>query len=81
MMYFDPKRVSFSGVYRVISVSNTFKDGTFKQRLKIIRVPGQVLDQNITPSDPANRTITAPAIDDQVAPDATRSSNPSMRMD
>lgn len=81
MMYFDPKRVSFSGVYRVISVSNTFKDGTFKQRLKIIRVPGQVLDQSITPSDPANRTITSPAIDDQVAPDATRSSNPSMRMD
>jgi len=80
MMYFDPKRVAFSGVYRVISVSHTFRDGVFKQRLKIIRVPGQVLDQNIIPSDPANRTITKPAIDDQTAPDATRSSNPSMRM-
>ena len=80
MMYFDPKRVAFSGVYRVIQVSHTFKDGVFKQRLKIIRVPGQVLDQNVTPSDPANRIITKPAIDDQVTPDATRSSNPSMRM-
>jgi hypothetical protein len=80
MMYFDPRRVAFSGVYRVIQVSHTFKDGVFKQRLKIIRVPGQVLDQNITPSDPANRIITKPAIDDQVTPDATRASNPSMRM-
>ena len=31
----------FSGIYRVVACENTFTDGTFKQRLECIRMPGQ----------------------------------------
>jgi hypothetical protein len=31
----------FSGIYRVVACENTFVDGTFKQRLECIRMPGQ----------------------------------------
>ena len=46
VMKFDPKRVPFSGIYMVTKVSHTFKDGLFKQKLDIIRKPGQILDDN-----------------------------------
>jgi hypothetical protein len=39
LMYFNPERVPFSGIYRVISVTHTFKDGKFQQRLKVLRMP------------------------------------------
>jgi len=81
MMYFDPKLVPFSGVYRVNKATSTFKDGTFKQRLEILRVPGQILDQDIKPSDPADRIITTPSVVDRIIPDTTRSLNPSQRLD
>ena len=35
--------VSFSGVYRVTQLKNTFKDGVFTQNLEIIRIPGQII--------------------------------------
>lgn len=38
---FDSELVPFSGIYRVNEVRSTFKDGLFKQSLKILRVPGQ----------------------------------------
>jgi hypothetical protein len=79
MMKFDPNRVPFSGVYRVNRVISTFKEGMFKQRLEVMRVPGQVLDASITPSDPNNRVITKPAIDDQQTPSVTNA--PSYRAD
>ena len=46
---FDPALVPFSGVYRVIEAKSSFKDGLFKQTLKILRVPGQG-DAATTPS-------------------------------
>jgi len=53
---FDPKLVPFSGVYSVNMVRSTFKDGFFKQTLKIIRVPGQA-----EPSEnPSNQGKSAP---------------------
>jgi hypothetical protein len=79
MMKFDPNRVPFSGVYRVTKVVSTFKEGTFKQRLEIMRVPGQVLDADITPSDPNDRIITKPEPDDQQSPSITNA--PSYRAD
>lgn len=81
MMYFDPRLIPFSGVYKVNKVSSTFKDGTFKQRLQILRLPGQILDQDIAPSDPADRMITTPSVVDRVIPDTTRAENPSRRLD
>jgi hypothetical protein len=81
MMIFDPELIPFSGVYKVNKASSTFKDGTFKQRLEILRIPGQILDQDIKPSDPADANFTRPSPDNQVVPDATRAENPSQRLD
>ena len=38
----------FQGAYRIIKVLNTFRDGLFKQKLELIRIPGQ---------DPENKNI------------------------
>lgn len=81
MMYFDPQRVPFSGVYRVTKVSNYFKEGVFKQKLEILRVPGQILDADLRPSDPADRIKLEPAPEDQVKPDVSRELSPSQRAD
>ena len=54
MMYFDANRIPFSGVYMVHTAKSNFKDGNFLQRLQVIRVPGQIIDVNLEPSDPAD---------------------------
>jgi len=46
---FEPSSADASGVFMVTEVSSSFKDGVFKQRLKIVRVPGQLPD-NIKPT-------------------------------
>ena len=43
MMDFGVAPLSFSGVYRVTTLKNSFKDGLFTQSLDIIRIPGQIL--------------------------------------
>jgi hypothetical protein len=78
MIYFDENKVPFSGVYRVIKVVNRFTGGEFKQKLEIIRVPGQ-LNVNVPISDPANKIKTAPNKNDFVVPDVTLSEAPSSR--
>jgi hypothetical protein len=50
-MQFDDKLVSFSGVYRVQSLMNYFKEGVFTQNIEILRMAGQVY-----PGDPKNGT-------------------------
>jgi hypothetical protein len=42
-LYFESEKLPFSGVYRVLKVQNTFNEGVFKQRLEIIRYPGQII--------------------------------------
>lgn len=81
MVKFDSNRVPFSGVYQVTSANSVFKDGAFKQKLNIIRMPGQVLDSNLRDSDPADRLKTEPNPDAQVIPDNTRSMSHEQRMD
>jgi hypothetical protein len=54
LYYFDKSRVPFSGVYQVTEATSTFKNGDFRQRLNIIRVPGQVVDVEIRSEDPAS---------------------------
>ena len=44
MLVFDDKKVAFSGAYKVTNVSSKFSNGQFKQELKIMRLPGQVVD-------------------------------------
>jgi hypothetical protein len=43
---FSDERVPFSGIYRVNTARSTFSDGLFKQRLQIIRMSGQILDDS-----------------------------------
>lgn len=81
MMYFDPIRVPFSGVYMVTKVGSSFKDGQFKQRVEVIRMPGQILDQNLKASDPADRMASTISPANQVVPDVTRGTSPSQRLD
>lgn len=81
MMRFDPKLVPFSGVYSVQKVSSTFKNGDFKQKLEIMRIPGQILDLDITPTDPNDLTIVKPNPKNEVVPDTTRADAPSQRIE
>lgn len=67
-MYFDSNRVPFSGVYMVTQVNHTFKDGVFKQRLDIIRVPGQVIDYSVRPTDFTQSLSSSPSPEDRVLP-------------
>ena len=81
MMQFDSNRVPFSGVYRVLKVNSNFKDGVFKQKLDILRIPGQVIDSNLRATDPADNLVTSPNPNAQVIPDDTRAQSPEQRMD
>lgn len=74
IMHFDSNRVPFSGVYRILKANSTFKDGVFKQRLEILRVPGQILEYDIAPTDPSQVLVNTPSPDDSVQPDSTRAS-------
>ena len=60
VMYFDPQKVPFGGVYKITRVSSRLNDGQFKQVLEIIRQPGQYLDTQMRPSDIAQQFIQAP---------------------
>lgn len=42
--YFNQNYEAFSGLYRVIEVENSFRNGEFKQILKLVRIPGQIRD-------------------------------------
>ena len=71
MMYFDANRVPFSGVYMVQTVRSTFKNGIFKQLLNVIRIPGQIIDQDLQPSDPNDAMILESNPLDLVVEDTT----------
>lgn len=53
---FDSESVPFGGIYRVNKVQNYFSDGIFKQRLQIIRLAGQILD-NSEETDPNDKFL------------------------
>ena len=80
MMNFDAKRVPFSGVYQVLSAVSTFKEGKFKQKLNVIRMSGQILDQKLKPSDPADRIKRTPSPDEQIVPTTSKELVPSQRL-
>jgi hypothetical protein len=70
LMYFEKEKVPFSGVYRVIKITSTFHEGFFKQKLEIVRIPGQV-PGNAPVSDPRDRFGSAPNKHDVVLKDST----------
>jgi hypothetical protein len=53
-MLFDPAKVSFGGVYRVNRVRSSFREGTFKQHLEVMRLIGVNSEPNIKPSNIAD---------------------------
>jgi hypothetical protein len=57
-MYFDTKKVPFGGIFKVTTLTSSFKDGFFKQTLTILRQPGQFLDDNKNKSIPPSRAYT-----------------------
>jgi hypothetical protein len=62
----ENKISAFSGVYQVVTVSNSFSGGKFEQELNLIRHPNQPtpgVKKKVVPSDAA-RVEIAPQIDD-----------------
>jgi len=64
---FKSSSADASGVFMVTEVASSFKDGLFKQRLKLVRVPGQLpdnikvtkpIDNNVTFQDPYKTDVT-----------------------
>jgi hypothetical protein len=75
-LYFNPKLVPFSGVYRVNTVRSSFREGVFKQTLEIIRVQGQsspALGVTTPPpiTDPSSKVTESPNPEDQITQDTT----------
>ena len=68
MMEFN-ENLSFSGIYRIITLVNTFKDGQFTQALEIIRVPGQIVNKKKSPEKLAPSPKTAALPGQQVTKD------------
>jgi hypothetical protein len=68
---FDPKRVPWSGIYRVNEVTHTFNEGLFKQTLKLMRVPGQILGDNTKETPVTNKFKLTPKILDVPATPTT----------
>jgi hypothetical protein len=46
LVMFSKTNVSFSGLYQVSNCRSTFKEGAFKQQLKLIRYTGQLTDDS-----------------------------------
>lgn len=65
--------ISFSGVYRVLTLKNSFKDGIFTQALDIIRIPGQVLEPE-KKATPAPTVASTPRPGQQVVKDTASDS-------
>ena len=76
LMDFTSRPLSFSGVYRILSLKNSFKDGIFKQALDVIRVPGQIVDGKTEKLPPNLKTTPRPGqqlVKDIAASDILRS--------
>jgi len=73
-MFFDSKRAPFSGVYRVTKAVSTFREGVFRQKLDIMRIPGQLIDEQVEECSPRSNGILQPkpAPINQIVPDTTR---------
>ena len=76
LQFQDTERVPFGGIYRVSSVDSTFKEGQFKQVLKIQRLPGQLPPESkISAGNLGNVTVTEPNKQDTPVTDTTNASS------
>jgi hypothetical protein len=60
LMDFGKTPVSFSGVYRVVQLSSSFKGGVFTQSLEVVRMPGQILGKETEILAPDGSTTPTP---------------------
>lgn len=60
LMDFGNQPLAFSGVYRILGLKNTFREGMFVQALDIVRIPGQILDNKDEKLAPNLRTSPRP---------------------
>jgi hypothetical protein len=60
LMDFGKTPVSFSGVYRVIQLSSSFKGGVFTQSLEVVRMTGQILGKETEILAPNGGTTPTP---------------------
>jgi hypothetical protein len=76
LMDFGKTPVSFSGVYRVIQLSSSFKGGVFTQNLEVVRVTGQILGKEteiLAPNGDTDPTPGQQVIKDTAAASILRS--------
>lgn len=76
---FDSKRVPFSGIYMVNKVKSVFREGIFKQELEIVRLPGQI-DNNEAPANPSDMYEVEDDPAENYTPSLGTSQNPSGRI-
>lgn len=61
---FNSNRIPFGGCFRVINVTNKFTDGMFVQVLKLVRIPGQAINdvapENLAAKKSNNNRTTPP---------------------
>lgn len=65
---FNKSLVPYSGIYQVIEVKSSFKDGVFKQNLNLIRMPGQIINEKTVEEDPVE-IVARPKPFAQAVPD------------
>jgi hypothetical protein len=71
-MSFGTKKVSFSGVFMVTEVKSSFREGQFKQTLNAIRMFGQIMEDNVKPSNVAEKMTTFANPLTNIVPDVGR---------
>jgi hypothetical protein len=76
LVEFSKTAVAFSGVYQVLSCQSTFRDGMFKQRLKLMRYSGQIADGSDLKATKAKQYVQEDKAGDQQTPDAAKSDVP-----
>jgi hypothetical protein len=82
---FQAGHLPFSGIYYITNIHNSFRDGTFQQKLHIIRLPGQLIGaRNLIPVlrpktiPKMGETLQADTKPDSVNASGTRASDASL---
>ena len=76
LLDFGKNPLAFSGVYRIITLSNSFKAGLFTQSLDVVRMPGQIVGKESEILPPDGKTSPTPGqqvIKDTALPSILRS--------